>query len=270
MRLEIFDVGHGACALLTGDDGTHMMIDCGHRAYPRWMPGDLLWQRGVSTLDLLYITNYDEDHVSGIENLLDRVHVSWIFRNGSVSPATIRQLKSEDGMGPGIERLITTLTGTHTTSSVGVVVPQIPGVRISTFCNSYPLFEDENNLSMVVHLDCQGVGIMFAGDMEIAGFAPLLENPLFIDRLRRTAVFVAPHHGRVSGCCDSVASHCRPFYVVISDKAHMYESQRTVNHYHRMARGGAFRGQSDRHVLTTRSDGTITIDVTAPHTWYIS
>jgi beta-lactamase superfamily II metal-dependent hydrolase len=130
------------------------------------------------------------------------------------------------------------------------------------------LFEDENNLSMIVHLDCQGVGIMFTGDMETAGFGPLLKDPDFVDRLRRTSVFIAPHHGRISGCCDIVASHCLPQYVVISDKAHMYETQQTHDHYHKMASGGRFRGR-DRHVLTTRNDGAITIDISAPSVWYI-
>lgn len=270
MRLEIFDVGHGACALVTGDNGTRMMIDCGHRADPLWLPGVMLRQRSVSTLDLLYITNYDEDHVSGICNLLDLVNVSWIVRNASVSPETIRSLKTENGMGAGIERLTDALTHTFTGSpSILDSPPQVPGLSVSTFANVYPAFRDENNLSLVVHLDCHGVGVMFTGDMETAGFAPLLEDPVFRDRLQRTSVFVAPHHGRVSGCCDTVAQHCRPFYVVISDKSHVHETQQTHAHYQAMAQGGPFRGET-RHVLTTRSDGHITIDVPSPLQWFIS
>lgn len=30
MELKIFDVEHGACALLTCDNGSRLMIDCGH------------------------------------------------------------------------------------------------------------------------------------------------------------------------------------------------------------------------------------------------
>lgn len=268
LRLEIFDVGHGACALRTADNGNRMMIDCGHRVSPFWSPGDMLRGRGITSLEYLYVTNYDEDHVSGLPDLLNRVHVSWIFRNGSVSPQTIRRLKTEDGIGPGIDRLVDTLTNTHTLSPIGADLPPLPGVNVSTFSNSYPLFEDENNLSTIIHLDCQGTGIMFTGDMEKVGFGPLLKDPVFVDRLRRTSVFVAPHHGRISGCCDDVSRECRPFYVVVSDKPHMYESQQTQDHYCGMARGGTFRGR-ERHVLTTRKDGTITIDVNG-NSWYIS
>jgi hypothetical protein len=105
--------------------------------------------------------------------------------------------------------------------------------------------------------------------MEIAGFVPLMKDPVFVHRLQRTSVFVAPHHGLVSGCCDTVASACKPYYAVISDKAHMHETQQTHALYHAMARAGVFRGET-RHVVTTRRDGLITIDISSAHAWYIS
>jgi hypothetical protein len=32
MKLQIFDVEHGACSLLTADNNARVMIDCGHNA----------------------------------------------------------------------------------------------------------------------------------------------------------------------------------------------------------------------------------------------
>lgn len=75
MILEIFDVEHGACALITTSNGKRIMIDCGHNATTGWRPGTMLRSRTVSYLDRLYITNYDEDHVSGFPNLADNVYV---------------------------------------------------------------------------------------------------------------------------------------------------------------------------------------------------
>ena len=31
MRIEIFDVGHGHCTVLTAPNGRRMMLDCGQR-----------------------------------------------------------------------------------------------------------------------------------------------------------------------------------------------------------------------------------------------
>src|SRR5438045_2550407 len=103
MRLQIFDVEHGACSLLTADNNTRLMIDCGHNGVTGWQPGAYLRQQGIGQLEMLAITNYDEDHASGAVDLFDNVSVSWLLGNPTVSGATIRALKREQGIGPGIE-----------------------------------------------------------------------------------------------------------------------------------------------------------------------
>jgi hypothetical protein len=47
MHLQIFDVEHGACALLTCDNGARLMIDCGHNSTTGWYPGDYLASLGI-------------------------------------------------------------------------------------------------------------------------------------------------------------------------------------------------------------------------------
>ena len=67
MILEIFDVEHGACALVTTGNGKRILIDCGDNATTGWEPGSALRRRGIAAIERLVVTNYDEDHVSGIE-----------------------------------------------------------------------------------------------------------------------------------------------------------------------------------------------------------
>lgn len=81
MELKIFDVEHGACALLTCDNGARVMIDCGHNATTGWRPGSYLRQQGVQHLDMLVVTNYDEDHVSGLPDLRAKVAINRLWRN---------------------------------------------------------------------------------------------------------------------------------------------------------------------------------------------
>jgi beta-lactamase superfamily II metal-dependent hydrolase len=134
------------------------------------------------------------------------------------------------------------------------------------FWVDYPTFDDENNLSMVLFLKCYGVGIMFPGDLEGPGFAQLLKREAFKQALRETNVYVAPHHGRESGCCEEKVQFLKNvFYVAISDKGYQYETQETLPFYRRIARGAAFRGQN-RQILTTRSDGAISFEFT-PSSW---
>jgi beta-lactamase superfamily II metal-dependent hydrolase len=122
MDLKIFDVEHGACALITCDNNTRIMIDCGHNASTGWYPGTYLRQQGIGRIEMLTVSNYDEDHVTGIRNLTDNVVLASLTRNPTVSAAAIRHLKSEDGMGNGIAHLTNCIeklfTGPSTMGSV--------------------------------------------------------------------------------------------------------------------------------------------------------
>lgn len=263
MDLKIFDVEHGACALLTCDNGTRLMIDCGHNATTGWRPGKYLRDNSISSLDMLAITNYDEDHVSGIADLCDRVNVRWLWRNTSVNAGTIRTLKSEDGMGPGVERLVHEIEHVFTGDGASTPLPNFQGVTRRGFTNSYPTFDDENNLSMAIHLDCYGKGVMFTGDLERAGWLKLLEQQDFRTALSQTSVLIASHHGRENGCCKEVFDYCEPYFIVISDKGYMHDTQETIPFYRERAKGGYFRGDNNRRVLTTRNDGRIGFTFTA-------
>lgn len=268
MQLEIFDVEHGACALLTCDNGDRMMIDCGHNANSGWLPGDLLGSRGVKTLQMLTITNFDEDHVSGLPNLLEKVDVKWLWRNKSVAPDILRKLKSEDGMGRGIDCLVEMMSR-YSGDGTSSPKPDFPGIERKAFCHKYPTFDDENNLSMVLHIKINGVGFLFPGDLETKGWEALLEkNSDFRTAVANTHVLIASHHGRESGICDDIFTKhgCRPIWVVISDKGYKYETQKTVGYYASKTQGGNFNNE-ERKVLTTRNDGTIVFSF-SPNGWW--
>lgn len=272
MKLEVFNVEHGACALLTYDNGERIMIDCGHNASTGWRPGDHLRRLGVLSLRALFVTNFDEDHVSGFGNLIDNVHVVTIFRNATVRAATIKQLKSKDGMGPGIDRLVGVLSDWERNPAVGASSLGLPGnVVIRTFWNDYPTFDDENNLSMMVELEINGTSFVFTGDLETAGWQQLVRRADVRAALSRAQVYFASHHGRASGCCDEVFHHCKPRFIVISDKAKGFQTQETHSYYHARAEGGNVIGCEDkRFVLTTRSDGDINFEIMANGTYYVS
>jgi beta-lactamase superfamily II metal-dependent hydrolase len=160
LHLTVFDVEHGACALLTCDNGTRLMVDCGHNATTGWRPGTYLRRSGVTHLDMLAITNYDEDHVSGLPDLNQHIHIGWLLRNRSVTPDVLRYLKTEDGMGPGIDTLVD-MTRTYGSAQPGVPEPHFQDVQREVFYMPYPEFDDENNLSLVLFLRIRGIGFLF-------------------------------------------------------------------------------------------------------------
>lgn len=260
MKLQIFDVEHGACGLLTADNQTRMMFDCGHNGSTGWRPGTYLANKGIRHLERLVITNYDEDHVSGAPDLFDKIDVRWLFRNESVTHGIINSLKSETGTGRGMMRLFYEVDNTFTGDD-NLPRPDFQGlIDCTMFYHRYPLFEDENNLSFLNFLNCNGIGVLFTGDMEYAGWLKMLERQDFRSILSSVNVLMAPHHGRESGCCEEVMGlMTNLFYVVISDKGYQYDTQKTIPFYRRFAKGGPFRGET-RRVLTTRRDGAMSFE----------
>lgn len=262
MEIRVFDVEHGACALVTDCLRGRLLIDCGHNATSNWYPGSGLNMLGVTSIHSLFVTNYDEDHVSGIENLFQHVSVPRIFRNMSVTPAKIRELKSEDGMGPGIDFLVGTSARWLKNGTIGVSENGLSDVEVQTFCNTPAQFEDENNLSMAVFIRSEGIGFMFTGDLEKPGWTEILKEPAMREALSKTDVFFASHHGRESGCSDLVFEYCHPTFVVISDKKKGFQTQETTQWYYDRCRGGYVTWSSNpRRVLTTRNDGSLRFDV---------
>jgi beta-lactamase superfamily II metal-dependent hydrolase len=259
MILDIYDVEHGACALITTSNGRRVLIDSGHNATTGWRPGTFLRNAGITEIDRLCVTNYDEDHVSGLPDLLSNVAVHALFRNPSVLPATIRYLKSEDGMGRGIETLVNSAERVFTGGSA----PEIDfgDTGFSFFHNCYGVppfgFDDENNLSLVVFVRCGHHKIIFPGDMEEAGWRRLLANPSFVQELKDVNLFVASHHGRENGFCPEVMNLCRRIdAVIISDKKKGHQTQE-VDEYRRHATGVTMQNGETRRVLTTRRDASM-------------
>ncbi|PTN04162.1 beta-lactamase superfamily II metal-dependent hydrolase [Rhodovulum imhoffii] len=279
MLLNIFNVDHGACALVTTSNGRRVLIDCGHHAEERWLPGAALNSMGIYNIDRLFITNFDEDHCSGIGDLLSRVFVQALVTNNTITSQAVREMKSANGMGNGIRRLIESMERTFTGGPVSAVDDANFGdASFSVFRNPYDPyfgFSDTNNLSLAIFIRCGPHKIVFPGDLEVRGWKALMQNPAFARELRDVTLFVASHHGRLNGYSREVMEACPNIQAVIfSDDGIAYQTQETVDLYRQHANGIIFDGKL-RRVLTTRRDrsmifhlneaggGTVSLNVAA-------
>lgn len=255
MDIRIFDVEHGGCALVTTDNGKHILIDAGHNSSTGWRPSIYLPNLGITSLERLIITNMDEDHASDLHNLRRTVHIGALYRNPTVGADEIRYLKGQDGIGYGIDSLADMMTSY--TQAVPMV-PDLGGLTIEMFWNHYPYdFTDENNLSMVCILRCHNLVVCFPGDMEVQGWNRLLDRPDFRAAMADVHVLVASHHGRRNGCCDALYTNgWRPEITIVSDSGIEFATQETVAWYRARTVGVNLNGGL-RRVLTTRRDGRI-------------
>ncbi len=256
MEIQIFDVSHGFCAYLVADNGNVMLFDCGHNERTGFRPSLYLPRSGCRAIENLIISNYDEDHVSDLCNLLNVLPIEVFYGNRSITTEQLRQLKLENGpLTANMEKLISMMT---TYTNTDYMPPDFCGVEHVKFYCTYPLFTDTNNLSFVSFIHYDGTGIVFPGDIEKKGWKYLLKQERFKDNLIRTNIFVASHHGRENGYCEEVFEYCKPSIVIISDKEIVHETQKDC--YAKHASGITWDGGPERrYVLTTRSDGTIKV-----------
>ena len=264
MELTVFDVDHGACALLRSrETGRIALIDCGHNQYTGWTPA---WHIRNSykrdTLDYLIITNTDEDHYSNLSDLLQNVQVKTLMFNADVSAETFRSMKRKSGpLSRDAEAYLQMRkdfiykVDEHFNDSMG-------GILEYRFSNSPREFNDFNNLSIATFFRYGEFQILFPGDLERPGWLKLLEISDFRALLSLTTVLVAPHHGRINqNYCEEIFEFLSPELVVISDKRIVHQTQlKSASEYRKHVRepGLFFPKESGfRKVLTTRRDGAI-------------
>jgi beta-lactamase superfamily II metal-dependent hydrolase len=78
-----------------------MLIDCGHNSSSGWRPSLYLPANGINAIDMLVVTNMDNDHVSDLPDLRQNVTINALTRNPSISPDALVAMKP-DGVPPGI------------------------------------------------------------------------------------------------------------------------------------------------------------------------
>jgi len=255
MRFEILNVEHGFCAYAVGNDGGVLLFDCGHGTTNR--PSTYLPALGITRIRRLFVTNYDEDHISDLVAVRQNLYLEVLTRNASMSSAQIRSLK-QPHVSPAMNELFSMID-----SYTGEVAPhqlEPGGLQVWVFYNDYPAFTDTNNLSLLTFLDVGTVSFALGGDLERQGWLELLRNSYVQELLSRTDVFVASHHGRESGYCAEVFNYCKPRLIVMSDGPVNYDTQLMASTYAQHASGEWFMtssGQEFRKVVTTRKDGNI-------------
>jgi len=125
MKLRVYQSDKGDCLLVSGDAGGHILVDGGMRQsfkdHVRTDLGTMSARKEV--LDLVYVSHIDQDHISGVLELLDNVMAWRVYdfrkkQKARVKPPTFPKMPAimeiwhnafsdllEDNAGP-VERLL--------------------------------------------------------------------------------------------------------------------------------------------------------------------
>ena len=208
-EVTFLDVGQGDAVFLRTERGTTCLIDGGSTTVSdvgiyRILP--FLKARGVSSLDYLFLSHMDADHISGAEELLkDQFHGIPIHNLClSAIPEDETRLRLEKEARRFGTNILYISRGT---------VFQEENVTIRCL---FPIKnqkkEDENENSQVLLLDLNGLRFLFTGDLGEEGEGELLASgtDLKVDILK------VGHHGSRYSTSETFLQAIRPKLAVIS------------------------------------------------------
>lgn len=209
VEVTFLDVGQGDAVFLRTEAGTTCLIDGGSTTVSdvgtyRLLP--FLKSRGVSSLDYLFLSHMDADHINGAEELLKDQ-----FRGIPIRHLCLSALPGDETR----ERLEkeARLFGTELCYISRGTVFREKGAEIR--CLS-PVKdqkkEDENENSEVLMVEISGLRILFTGDLGEEGEQELLEAGTDL----RAAVLKVGHHGSRFSTGEDFLEAVSPGFAVIS------------------------------------------------------
>lgn len=230
LALTVLDVGQGQ-SVVVQSAGVRALIDCGGSLDPGDRAATYLQSQGRSTLDLLILTHFHEDHAGGVLELLDRVKVGAIAMPDVDRDSPLRQAIEAKAAQQGIPiRSITENTRAELGLARLTLYRPVEGGKES----------NEKCLSVLCAED--GWEALITGDM------PAEEEALLAAReeLPDAEVLVAGHHGSQYATGERLLAAVTPERVVISvgDNAYGHPAPETLE---RIQAAGAAVYRTDWH-----------------------
>jgi len=259
LHVDFLDVGQGDSALVTMPDGTTLLIDGG--GWPFFSPAirtdegqfghdarsigeavvsEYLWWRGLDSVDYIFATHADADHIDGLND---------VARNFRVRAALVARAPEAD---PEFQRFAATLSfrgiplsliGSSDALRFGGVTAEVLWPRP----NNSPGAPSRNNDSVTLRLGFSNRRLMLTGDIESGAETAILAGG---ESLRVDLVKVA-HHGSKTSSIAAFVDATQPEFAVISVGQSSMFGHPNKEVVERWKASGA-------QVLTTGRSGTIT------------
>ena len=208
MCLTVLDVGHGLTTVLEIPDGGVWVYDAGgrSRADPgRSIMAPFLWSRGVTSIDRLFLSHPQIDHVSGVPTLLRLFPVREVWVPEGFADEAEGRAVIEAAAARGIPVVPVRAGPTRRNGDTAVRILWPPaGLRGAV---------GTNGLSLVLEVRRPEGSLLWTGDLEGIDLGRMTAR----GGLRPVDVLVAPHHGRDSSRAPRFASVVHPGTVIISD-----------------------------------------------------
>lgn len=197
-RFSVLDVGQGQCILIQ-NEGKYYMVDCGggNPEAAADVAVQTLLSQGITHLDGIIVTHYDDDHAGGISYVLTRIPADRLYLPDIPDSASIR------------EQLLATYP------DMIMLIPsesitKIEDASITLYTTG--IQKTDNESSMCVLFQSENCDILITGDRSAYGERALLEQVNLPD----LEVLVVGHHGAKGSACLELLAQTLPETAIIS------------------------------------------------------
>lgn len=240
MRVSFIDVGKGDCILLQLGESA-ALIDTGYESTSGKVVS-YLRESGVSQLEFVIVTHYDRDHIGGLRAIGGAFAIGALYlpayEGADKNYRSLMSAVSDLGLRP--QRVTEPLSLTLGGASLTVLpsgVAYIPDAKGDE--------GNDNDLSLVAALSCNGDSFLFTGDLEKDGTEAYLRT----GGLGRFDVLKVPCHGVSCHLAADLLESVQPSLAVITDGAKDPADKKTLK---LLSHGGI-------QTYRTSTDGTIVI-----------
>ncbi len=209
-RFTVLDVGQGDCLLLDTPAGHHYMIDGGSSSVDqvgKYRIAPCLKYRNIHTLEGIFITHGDEDHVNGILELLEEkregmlaIKIKKLFLPHWMKKNDDKEI-AQKARQAGIEVVYLQKGNRMIDGKTTIQVLHPDGADYG---------EDENNGSLTMKVTCPGMSLLLTGDLGEEGERKLLEDDIACQILK------VGHHGSKGSTGETLLEKVSPELALIS------------------------------------------------------
>ncbi|MGN0396139.1 MAG: DNA internalization-related competence protein ComEC/Rec2, partial [Coprococcus sp.] len=229
-RMVFLDVGQGDGILISTEMGTNILIDGGSSSNDKlgeYIILPAIKYYGMSSLDYVFVSHGDEDHISGIKYLISTDHLGVTIENLVIAEYAYKDslnelismaeekginvisIKAGDVFEEGVNK--EWISGEKENDDKGFSISCLYPSSLSTA-------ENANDLSLVLKLETDNMSALFTGDIGLGAEQELMEKNCNLD----CDILKVAHHGSKYSTGEAFISACTPDYAVISCGAYNF------------------------------------------------
>lgn len=249
LQVLFINVGKADSILISAGE-RHYLIDTGEQSSVVKLFSALNLMN-VQELDGVFLTHTHADHTGGMESLAKYYPIKMLYTAQITEP-------SKSGK-TAFEKLAEKLNIPHTTLAAGENVQINDAIRLDVLAPLVQNKHDDNDNSLVLQLNANGISYLFTGDMQFAEEETLLETGADLS----AKILKVGNHGNPDATSEAFAKAVSPDYAIISTDRNVDKDSANVDVLARLGRAKAYLTEDYDVGILTRLDDTGKISIGA-------